>query len=60
MSVLLVTELNSDSAARSHPAEAAEGNYVLIMNDEIIGVFQSKADAIWQGYNQFGDVPIVV
>jgi hypothetical protein len=38
----------------------AEGKYVLIHGDEVIGTYDSEADAIAQGYRQFGNVAFLV
>ena len=38
----------------------SEGKFVLIKDDEVIGVFDSESDAIRQGYARFGNVPFLV
>ena len=38
----------------------AEGKFVLIHNDQVIGVYDSKMDAIAASYQQFGNVPFLV
>jgi len=38
----------------------AEGKYVLIKKNRVIGVYESKLDAISEGYNRFGNVPFLV
>jgi hypothetical protein len=46
-----------------HKAEllgSAEGRWVLIRNGEILGTFESQADAIDQGYQKLGLVPFLV
>ena len=40
--------------------ERAEGKFVLIRNEEVVGVYDSKMDAIAQGYQKFGNVPFLV
>ena len=36
------------------------GKYVLIRNDEILGVYESELDAIADGYRRLGNVPFYV
>ncbi len=38
----------------------SKGKFVLIKDDQIIDVFDSKIDAIRQGYERFGNVPFLV
>jgi hypothetical protein len=38
----------------------SRGKHVLIKKDKIIGVFDTKLDAIRQGYEKFGNVPLFV
>ena len=38
----------------------AEGKFVLISGDKILGEFDTEADAIRQGYAQLGNVPFLV
>jgi hypothetical protein len=38
----------------------AEGKFVLIYRDQVVGIYASKMDAIAEGYNRFGNVPFLV
>lgn len=60
MSQVLETELKTYEQHRDHLLGTAEGKFVLIRNDQVIGVYNSKMDAIAQGYQQFGNVPFLV
>lgn len=37
-----------------------EGKFVLIREDQVAGVYDSKRDAIAEGYKQFGNIPFLV
>ncbi len=56
----LDTELKTYEKHRDHLLATAEGKFVLIHNDEVVGAYDSKMDAIAQGYQQFGNVPFLV
>lgn len=60
MDKALETELRTYEQHREHLLGTAEGKFVLIRNDEIVGVYDSKMDAIAQGYQKFGNVPFLV
>lgn len=60
MAQVLETELKTYGRHRDHLLGTAEGKFVLIRNDQVIGVFDLKMDAIVQGYQQFGNVPFLV
>lgn len=60
MTRALETELSTYQRHRERLLETAEGKFVLIRNEEIIGVFDSKMDAIARGYEKFGNVPFLV
>jgi hypothetical protein len=57
---LLESEIQTYEKNRERLLGEAEGKFVLIRDDEVVGVFESKADAISQGYRQFGNVPFLV
>lgn len=46
--------------APEHLLGTAEGKFVFIRHEEIAGVYDSKMDAIAQGYQKFGNVPFLV
>lgn len=60
MTQVLDTELKTYEQNRDALLGTAEGKYVLIHGDEIVGVYDSKMDAIAQGYRDFGNVPFLV
>lgn len=60
MAKVLETELKTYDQHRDHLLGTAEGKFVLIRNDRMIGVYDSKMDAIALGYQQFGNVPFLV
>ena len=60
MTQLLDSELKTYEQNRDHLLGTAEGKFVLIRNNQVIGVYDSKMDAIAAGYQQFGNVPLLV
>lgn len=60
MGQVLDTELKTYEQHRDQLLGRAEGKYVLIRNEQVIGVYESKMDAIAQGYQKFGNVPFLV
>lgn len=57
---LLELELKTYDAKREGLLSSAEGDFVLIKGEELVGTYDSPADAIRQGYQQFGNVPFLV
>ena len=60
MPQVLEIELKAYEQQRDHLLATAEGKFVLVRNDRVIGVYESKMDAIAQGYSLFGNVPFLV
>ena len=60
MSTLLDQELATYQAQKDDLLGKARGKFVLIKNNQIIGIFDTKNDAIRQGYERFGNVPFLV
>ena len=60
MTQTLDTELRTYEQNRDHLLLTAEGKFVLIRKSQVIGVYDSKMDAIAAGYQQFGNVPFLV
>ena len=60
MATLLDAELQTYEKNRKSLLGSAEGKFVLIKGDQIVGVYESKMDAINQGYRQLGHVPFLV
>ena len=56
----LETELKTHQQRRDHLPGTAEGKFVLLRNQEVVGVYDSKMDAIAEGYRRFGHVPSLV
>jgi len=53
-------EMETFNAEKDRLLGTSEGKFVLIHGDEVVGVYESKNDAIAQGYQQFGNVPFLV
>ncbi len=60
MPSLLDEELKTYDQHRDSLLGSAEGKFVLIRLDQIAGIYDSKMDAIAQGYQRFGNVPFLV
>jgi len=60
MTDVLDTELKTYEEHRERLLGTASGKFVLIRNDQVEGVYDTKMDAINQGYKQFGNVPFLV
>jgi hypothetical protein len=56
----LDTELETYQRQRDRLLSQYEGKYVLIHDDEVVGAYESEIDAIYQGYDRFGNVPFLV
>ncbi len=59
MTALLEQELATYQAQKNNLVGKARGKFVLIKNDQIIGIFDNRMDAIRQGYERFGNVPFL-
>jgi hypothetical protein len=59
-SPLLEQELKTYDKHRESLLGEAEGGFVLIKDNNVVGIYDSKMDAIAQGYQQFGNVPFLV
>lgn len=60
MNDVLDKEIATYEEQKGNLLGTSEGKFVLIHDDQIQGVFESKKDAIAQGYRQFGNVPFLV
>jgi len=60
MTDLLKLELETYNAHRAELVGQSPGKYVLIKDDKVVDVFDTKMDAIRQGYERFGNVPFLV
>jgi hypothetical protein len=60
MADLLMTELETYKAHKSELLAKSKGKFVLIKDDQIIGVFDSHKEAVRYGYEHLGIVPVLV
>ena len=60
MTQLLDSELRTYEHNRDQLLGSSEGKFVLIHGDRVVGIYDSKMDAIAAGYQQFGNVPFLV
>ena len=60
MPPILDAELKTYEKNRDQLLGTAEGKFVLIQNNQVVGICDSKMDAIAMGYQQFGNVPFLV
>jgi hypothetical protein len=60
MSTVLEREIETYEQHKEELVGTAAGKYVLIKEDVLVGVFDTQADAIRQGYRQFGNTPFLV
>ncbi len=56
----LATELKTFETNLPVLLGASEGKFVLIREEEIVGVFDNQMDAVSAGYGKFGNVPFLV
>jgi hypothetical protein len=56
----LAKELETYQENRDSLLSTAEGRFVLIKGEDVLGEFDTEADAIRQGYLQLGNVPFLV
>ncbi len=59
-----MTVLDAETATfQEHRDEllgSAEGKFVLVKGEQVVGVYDSKRDAITEGYRRFGNTPFLV
>jgi hypothetical protein len=60
MSDVLQQEMQTYESNREALLGSAEGKFVLISKDKVLGVFDAEFDAVRQGYKQLGNVPFLV
>ena len=60
MPPILDAEMKTYETNRDQLLGTAEGKFVLIQNNQVVGIYDSKMDAIAMGYQQFGNVPFLV
>jgi len=57
---MLKKELQTYEAKKSELVGKSKGKFALIKDDQVVDVFDTKIDAIRQGYERFGNVPFFV
>jgi len=57
---MLKKELQTYEAKKSELIGRSKGKFALIKDNEVIVIFDTKIDAIRQGYERFGNVPFFV
>ena len=57
---VLAKEIETYEEHRDTFLATAEGRFVLIKGDEVVGTFECEKDAIEEGYRRFGNVPFLV
>ena len=57
---MLKKELETYIAKKNELIGKSKGKFALVKDDHIIDVFDTKTDAIRQGYERFGNVPFLV
>lgn len=60
MAEMLQKELETYEAQKYELIGKSNGKFVLIKDDRVYNIFDSKIDAIRQGYDAFGNVPFLV
>jgi hypothetical protein len=60
MTELLKKEIETYIAHKAELVGQSKGKFVLIKDDKVIDVYDTKMDAIRQGYERFGNVPFLV
>ncbi len=58
--LLLGEELKTYEREKQRLLGAYEGKFVVVRGEKVEGVFDSKEDAIKEGYARFGNVPFLV
>ena len=57
---VLSQELATFEKHKNELLAQSEGKYVLIYQTEVVGTYSSEVDAITEGYQRFGNVPLLV
>jgi len=60
MTELLKKEIETYKAHKAELVGQSKGKFVLIKDDKVVDVYDTKMDAIRQGYERFGNVPFLV
>jgi len=57
---MLKKELQTYEVKKSELIGKSKGKFVLIKDNQVVDVFDTKIDGIRQGYERFGNVPFLV
>lgn len=57
---LLKNELNAYSKQKNELIGKSKGKFALVKDSKVVDIFDTKNDAIRQGYERFGNVPFLV
>ena len=57
---MLKKELQTYEAKKSELIGKSKGKFALIKDNDVVDIFDTKIDAIRQGYERFGNVPFFV
>ncbi|MGB3480314.1 MAG: hypothetical protein WBB67_14290 [bacterium] len=60
MAEVLEKELKTYETKKQELIGKSKGKFALVKDDQVIDVFDTKIDAIRQGYERFGNVPFLV
>lgn len=60
MTQILSAAITTYEQNRDDLLNTAEGKFVLIHDSHVMGLYESKMDAIADGYERFGNVPFLV
>lgn len=59
MGMMLDEELRTFEENKSELLSASEGKFVLIKENCVLGIFETQAEAIGEGYRRLGNVPFL-
>jgi hypothetical protein len=59
-SKVLARELETFEQQRKHLLEHHLGKWALVYRSDVIGIFDSDLEAIYEGHERFGNVPLLV
>jgi hypothetical protein len=57
---MLIKEIHTYEARKNELIGKSKGKFALIKEEQVVDVFDTKIDAIRQGYERFGNVPFFV
>jgi len=60
MAEILKKELQTFEAQKNELIGKSKGKFALVKDDQVVDVFDTKSDAIRQGYERFGNVAFLV